>query len=436
MARQIKLGASIRGTGYNVSAWRHPSVDPAAGQKIDHYIRLAKIAEEACFDMVFFADALAIRAYDDPPGSADRYDGDTELDPSQILPAMAVLTRHVGLISTASTSYNEPYHIARRYGTLDHMSNGRAGWNAVTSTAHREAQNFSRQEHWGKDERYERAAEFIEIVIGLWASWDKDALVHDKASGIFSDRSKVHDLNFVGKYFQVRGPLTSTRSPQGRPLLIQAGASDHGLDLAGRFADVVYSVPRSMEIAIRNRKELRARAEKFGRDPDDVLAMPGIQIITGRTRKEAEEKYRVLAEIVDPLPALGMISRQFGNFISPEMLDGPIPPDPGYAAGAYSVSAESIRIARENNWTVRQLCQKVGMGQHSLFLGTPDEVVDLMATWFEGGAADGFNFLPTHLPESLADVAEHIVPRLQERGLFRKSYEGSTLRENLGLRPV
>ncbi|HEX7261952.1 MAG TPA: NtaA/DmoA family FMN-dependent monooxygenase, partial [Luteolibacter sp.] len=235
----LRLGASIRGTGYNISAWRHPHVDPAAGEKIDHYIALAKIAEQACFDMVFFADALGIRATNDPEGAADRFDGDSELDSAVILPALAVMTKHIGLVSTASTSFHEPYHLARRLASLDHVSAGRAGWNAVTSIAEREAQNFNRERHLSKRERYERANEFLEVVVGLWNCWERDALVRDKASGRFSDRSKVHELNYKGRFFQVRGPLTSSRCPQGRPLIVQAGASDDGLDLAGRFADVV-----------------------------------------------------------------------------------------------------------------------------------------------------------------------------------------------------
>ncbi len=431
MTRQLKLGASIRGMGYHGAAWRHPEVDAAASEKISHYANLATIAEAACFDMVFFADALAVRARDEPRGNAGRYSGDAELDPSTILPALAVLTKHVGLVATASTSYSEPYHIARRYASIDHMSGGRAGWNVVTSFSEREAQNFNRVQQLSKSERYERAHEFLEVVLALWGSWEGDALLRDKASGMFFDAAKVHEVNHVGKYFRVRGPLTASRTPQGRPLIVQAGASDEGLDLAGRFADVVYSIPRSREIAIRGRDELRARARKFGRSPDSILAMPGLQVVTGRTAAEARDKHQALLDIVDPLMSLMTITRQFGAIATPEMLDETVP-EPA-AGGIYSVASESIRIAREQGWTVRRLCQEVGLGQHLILVGTADEVTDTIAEWFEAGACDGFNFLPSHSPGSLADFAEYIVPRLQHRGLFRTSYEGATLRENLGL---
>jgi FMN-dependent oxidoreductase (nitrilotriacetate monooxygenase family) len=431
----MKLGASSRGVGYNVSAWRHPSVDPGAGEKISHYIKIAQIAEEALFDMVFFADALSVMGTDDVPGSADRYARDAELDPSTILPALAVATKNIGLVSTQSTTYHEPYNLARRYLSIDHISGGRAGWNAVTSFFDTEGQNFNRDRHWDKAERYERANEFIEVVIGLWSGWEVDALVRDKVLGMFLDSTKVHALNHVGKYFQVRGPLTQSRSPQGRPIIVQAGASHDGLNLAGRFADLVFLIPRTREIALTRRQELHDYARKFGRDPADILALPGIQTVVGRTEQEARDKYQVLVDIVDPLVGLSQVTRQFGKFITAEMFDE-IVPDTGGGQGAYSVAAESVRIARENKWTVREFCKRVGLGQHATFMGTPDQVADQMVEWFESGACDGFNILPTHTPEALVDFAEHVVPRLQDRGIYRKAYEGSTLRENLGLKPI
>jgi FMN-dependent oxidoreductase (nitrilotriacetate monooxygenase family) len=430
----MKLGASIRGMGYHGSAWRHPEVDPAAAESIGHYIGLAQLAEAACFDMVFFADALAVRARDVPPGSGARYAGDAELDPATVLPALAVTTRHIGLISTASTSYNEPYHIARRYASLDHISGGRAGWNVVTSFSDREAQNFNAVAPPAKSQRYARATEFLEVVLALWASWEPGALIRDKASGLFFDPAKVHEIRHAGTHFKVRGPLTSSRTPQGRPLVVQAGASEDGLDLAGRFADVVYSIPRSREAAIRNRQQLQARAQRFGRPAEAILAMPGLQIITGRTEAEARDKRQALRELVDPLAAMMTLIRQFGPIVTPGMLDEPVP-EPA-AEGLYSVAADSIRVARAQNWTVRRLCQEVGMGQHFMLCGTPDQVADEMAGWFESGACDGFNILPAYSPGNLAEAVEHVVPRLQDRGLFRRRYEGATLRENLGLPPV
>jgi FMN-dependent oxidoreductase (nitrilotriacetate monooxygenase family) len=304
----------------------------------------------------------------------------------------------------------------------------------VTSFSELEAQNFSREKHFDKEERYARASEFLEVVVGLWKSWASDALVRDKASGIYADRSKVRELNYKGKFFQIRGPLTLSRTPQGRPLLVQAGSSQTGIDLAARFADVVYSVPRALEKAIAIRDDLRTRAAVYGRPAGSILSMPGIQIISGRTEKEAHDKYAALAEIVDPLLGMAMLNRQAGDFLTSDMFDDKIPA--GADMEKYSVAAETIRIARTKNWTVRQLCQQVGMGSHMLVMGTADTVVDTMQQWFEAGGADGFNILPTHLPENLRDVAEHIVPRLQHRGLFRRKYEGQTLRENLGLPKV
>ncbi|MCR8549214.1 LLM class flavin-dependent oxidoreductase [Salipiger sp. P9] len=436
MQKTLKLGASIRGVGYHVSAWRHPDVDPRAAEKIGHYAELARIAEAGLFDMVFFADALATRAIDSPLGAAARYPGDAILDPLMILPALAMETRHVGLVATSSTTYHEPYHIARRFAALDHISGGRAGWNVVTSFSNREAANFNRAEQLSKPERYARATEFLETAIGLWDSWEEGALVADRQSGLFFDPSKVHAVNHVGPHFQVAGPLTSSRVPQGRPLIVQAGASEEGLDLAGRYADVVYSIPRSIEAAIANRRELQARAVKFGRTGDQILSMPGVQVISGETEAEAREKYRVLLDIVDPLTALGMLNRQFGDVFTPEMLDEPVPAEGPAEGTSYSVARESVKRAREKSWTLRQLCQRVGLGQHFQIVGTHDRAAEVLAEWFTSGACDGFNVLPSHTPGNLADFVEHIVPRLQQRGLFRTAYEGATLRENLGLAPL
>ncbi|MFB9949218.1 LLM class flavin-dependent oxidoreductase [Rhizobium puerariae] len=429
--RQMKLGASIRGLGYNASAWRHPDVDPGASESFAHFAECARIAEAAKFDTVFFADGLAIRAADEPKGSLCRSHENVELEPVTLLSALSVVTKNIGLVATASTSYNEPYHVARKYASLDHLSGGRAGWNAVTSWSEQEAWNFNRDEHYGKDERYDRANEFIEVVLGLWDSWDADAFIHDVEGGRFYDPEKMHVLDFKGRYFKVRGPLTSSRTPQGRPVIFQAGASDKGLDLAGRFADAVYMAPHTLDAAIKGRSVIRERAAAFGRSMDDVKILPGAQLVGGRTRGQAEDKLEYLKSLIDPLSAMARIAAQFGD-LSVYDLDSPLPDDLG-DSGKITVSSNMIRKALENRWTLRKLCQEVGMGQQLVILGSYDEIADTMQEWFDKGGADGFNVMPSYLPGGLADVAEHIVPRLQDRGVFRKEYEGSTLRENLGL---
>ncbi|MGY4408381.1 FMN-dependent oxidoreductase (nitrilotriacetate monooxygenase family) [Bradyrhizobium sp. LB7.1] len=431
--RQMRLGASIRGLGYNISAWLHPDVDPSGSEKVQHFATAARIAEEAMFDTVFLADTLAVRSYDDPKGAAARSSNNVELEPITLLAALAMCTKHIGLVATASTSYNEPYHIARKFASIDHISGGRAGWNAVTSWSQQEANNFSREYHFDKDERYERATEFLQVVLGLWNSWDADAFLHDKKRGLFYDESKMHVLNYRGTFFNVRGPLGASRTPQGRPVIFQAGASEHGLNLAGAFADVVYSVPQDMAEAIRGRQVLRAHAEKFGRQADDIKSLPGVQIIVGRSSSEARDKLEYLKTLIDPLQSLASIKRMFGNLLGNDIsLDDRVP-EVGNTEGKFSTATNTVRRARENGWTVRRLCQEFGMGQQVNLSGTPDEIVSTLVDWFEADACDGFNILPAYLPGNLAEVAEHIVPRLQDRGLFRRRYEGATLRENLGL---
>lgn len=433
--RKMHLGASIRGLGYNVSAWVHPDVDPAGSEKVEHFVTNARIAEEACFDTVFLADTLSVRSDDDPKGSAARDSNNVELEPVTLLAALAMRTKHIGLVATASTSYNEPFHIARKFASIDHISGGRAGWNAVTSWSDREANNFSRSYHIDKDERYERATEFLEVVQGLWGSWEADAFLRDKARGVFYDESKMHLLNHRGKFFSVRGPLTTSRTPQGRPVIFQAGASEHGLNLAGAFADAVYSVPLGIEDAIRGRKSLREHAAKFGRNPDHILSLPGIQIFLGRTSAEARDKFEFMKSLIDPMLSLASLKRMFGDFLGEDTnMDRPVPA--AVMDGKFSAATNLVKQAQEEGWTVRQLCQAMGIGPHMKICGTPDDIVSTLVKWFESGAADGFNILPAHLPGTLTDFAQQVVPRLQDRGLFRKRYEGTTLRENLGLPPI
>ena len=432
MPVQMKLGLSMRYLGYHAAAWRHPDVDPNGASKLSHFIRVAQTAEAAKFDMVFLADGIGIRAKDEPKGALSRSAQTAELEPITLLSALSAVTSRIGLVATASTTYNEPFHIARKYASLDHLSGGRAGWNVVTSWSDAEARNFNRDSHLDYDTRYERAAEFVEVVKGLWDSWEADALVTDQESGIFFDSAKLHALDHQGKHFKVRGPLSVKRTPQGRPLLVQAGASEQGIDIAAASADVVYSAAYEIPAAKRYYDTLKDRLAQHGRGPDELLIMPGITHFIGRTRQEAQDKYEQLNALVDPKLGLSYLYGQMGD-ISAYDLDGPVPEpaDPAVRTMARSLLA----MARRDNLTIRQLYTKVAAGFGTrLVIGTANDAADDMQEWLEAGAADGFNICPPLLPGGLDDFAQLVIPELRRRGLFRTEYESSTLRGNLGLK--
>jgi FMN-dependent oxidoreductase (nitrilotriacetate monooxygenase family) len=432
MTKQIKLGLSMRYLGYHAAGWRFPGADPGAASKFSHFVRVAQTAEAAKFDMVFLADGIGIRAKDEPPGSISRSMQNAELEPLTLLSALAAVTSRIGLVATASTTYNEPFHIARKYASLDHISGGRAGWNIVTSWSDAEARNFSREKHLDYDTRYERAAEFVEVVKGLWDSWEDDALVQDQASGIFFDPTKLHALEHRGKHFQVRGPLSIKRTPQGRPLLVQAGASEQGVDIAAESADVVYAVSHTIEAGAAYYAKLKGRMGRHGRHPDDLLIMPGITPFIGRTRQEARDQYDQMNALVDPLLGLSYLYGQMGD-LSGYDVDGPVPeptnPD------VRSMAKNLLTLARRDNLTIRQLYTTIAAGFGTrVVVGTAADIVDDMQAWVEGGAADGFNICPPLLPLCLDQFAEMVIPELRRRGLFRTEYSARTLRGNLGLR--
>jgi FMN-dependent oxidoreductase (nitrilotriacetate monooxygenase family) len=385
--------------------------------------------------MVFFADGAGIRQGDTPPGSLSRTGRDmVELEPMTLLPALAMVTKHVGLVTTASTTYNEPYNLARKFATLDLISKGRAGWNVVASWSELEAQNFGLEATLDYDTRYARSAEFVEVVKGLWDSWDDGALVFDKAGGRYFDEAKMHVLDHQGRFFKVRGPLNVAGMPQGHPVIVQAGASEQGRELGSATAEVIYAISGSLEGARAYYADVKGRMAKYGREPDDLKIMPALCPVVGRTRAEAQAKYDELQALIDPLAGLGALYSSFGD-LSGYDLDAPVPEDALGSQEMRSLSALLVERVRREKPTIRELYLRAGL-TGSAKIGTPADIADTMQEWFEASACDGFNVTPATLPGGAEDFVEMVVPELQRRGLFRTEYEGRTLRENLGLRPV
>lgn len=429
--RQLHLGAFLMESGHHVAAWRDPGVPPHAGLDLNVYRHIARTAEAACFDALFIADSVAT---EDGPG-AERLSRSARFEPLTLLSALAAITERIGLVGTVTTSYNEPYHVARKFASLDHLSGGRFGWNLVTSDHAGEAANFGREEHLSHAARYERAEEFLKVVQGLWDSWEDDALLNDKASGVYFDPSKQHVLNHRGRHFAVRGPLNVARSPQGQPVIVQAGSSEAGRALAGASAEMIFTAQPHLAAAQAFYRDLKRRAVEAGRSPDALAIMPGAFVVVAPTRAEAEDKYAALQALVAPEAAVGLVSRMIGNFdLSRYPLDEPLPELPLTQSGQRSRQQLLTDLAQGENLTLRQLGLKIAGGRgHLSLVGTPSEVADTLQHWFESGAADGFNIMPPTLPGGLDDFATWVVPELQRRGLFRQRYEGRTLREHLGL---
>jgi len=430
-ARQMKLGAFLMATGHHVAAWRHPAVPAGAGLDFKHYRHVARVAEAAKFDALFVADSVAAATGD----IASRMARSDHFEPLTLLSALSAVTEHIGLIATATTTYNEPYHVARKFASLDHLSGGRAGWNLVTSDAAAEAQNFGRAEHVGHAERYSRAREFHQVVTGLWDSWADDAFTRDKASGEYYNPARLHVLDHQGEHFSVKGPLNVARSPQGQPVVVQAGSSEVGRDLAAQTAEVVFTAQTSLASAQAFYADIKGRLSAYGRDVDSLKIMPGVFIVVAETEALAKAKFESFQELVEPQVGVALLGRMLGNFdLSGYPLDGPLPELPLTDSGQRSRQKLLTELADQENLTLAQLGRRIagGRGHYSL-IGTPEQIADELQRWFEQGAADGFNVLVPHLPGGLEDVAQLLVPELQRRGLFRTEYEGTTLRENLGL---
>jgi alkanesulfonate monooxygenase len=436
----MKLGAFFHPTGNHVASWMHPDATIDAGTNVEHYIELAQTAERAKFDLMFLADASATR--DGKLEALSRWPQYMAyFEPTTLLSAIASVTKRIGLVSTATTSYNEPYNIARRYASLDHISHGRAGWNVVTSANLSEAWNFGRDQHYLHGERYDRAIEFTNVVRGLWDSWDDDAFVRDRTQGRYFDPEKLHFLHHKGEHFQVRGPLNVARSPQGHPVLFQAGSSEPGRELAAHTAEGVFTPQHILERSQEFYNDIKGRMGKFGRSPDHLKILPGLNPIVGHTTAEAQEKYDFLQSQIHPDVGLELLGNALGGFdLHPFDLDGPLPAQVSDIPSNAGMTSYKLVLgwARDEKLTIRQLYQRFAgaRGQRSL-IGTPTEIVDEMQRWFLAYGCDGFLIQPSILPGGLTEFCDMVIPELQNRGLFRTEYEGPTLRDNLGLpRPV
>lgn len=434
-ARQMKLGLFLYPTGHHIAAWRSPDCVAEGGLRLSECIRLAQTAERGLMDMIFLSDVLAVLPR---PGerlaTTARMSNFAGFEPVTLLSALATATGSIGLVATATTTYNEPYHIARKFASLDLLSGGRAGWNLVTSSSPAEAFNFSRPSHQAHADRYQRAREFAEVVLGLWDSWDDDAFLFDKASGVFFDPAKLRIPHHAGEHFSVQGPLGVPRSPQGSPVLVQAGSSEDGRALAAETAEVIFTAHLSLASAQAFYRDVKQRAAALGRDPDGVKILPGVSPVVGRSEAEARERFQALQELIHPEVGLTLLSRMTGVDLSGHDLDGPMPPLPDVEGGK-SRSAMLSAMAQAEGLTIRQTYQRVaGARGHWQLFGTAAQIVDRLEEWFLNEGADGFNIMPPSFPDDLDRFVAEVVPELQRRGLYRTRYAGRTLRENLGLR--
>lgn len=430
--RQMKLGAFLMAGGHHIAAWRHAQAYARAGVDVEHFIALARMAERAHFDMVFFEDAAAIRERN--PRLASQAARSTSFEPLSLLAALAVNTSHIGLVATASTTYNDPYGLARTFASIDQLSGGRAGWNLVTSASELEAENFASSGLRPHAERYARAEEFADVALALWSGVESEAYRVDGAGGVYADPRKLHALDHRGVHFTVRGLLDSQRSPQGRPLMVQAGASDTGKDLAARTADVVFSAAQTLAESQAFYADLKRRLAKFGRQPDDLKIMPGVSPIVGSTLAEARAKYQALQELIPDEVGVALLASYLSiKDLAAHPLDGPLPDMPP-TDGIQSRQQLIIDHGRRENLSIRQLARHfAGARGHWQLIGTPEHIADELEARFRGAAADGFNIMPPLFPGGLEDFTTLVVPELRRRGLFRETYQGRTLRENLGL---
>lgn len=424
--KRLKLGAIIHGVGGNIGGWRHPEVPADASVNLDFYKHQAQTAERGKFDLVFIADGLYITEQS-IPHFLNRF------EPLTILSTLAAVTKNIGLVGTLSTTYSEPFTVARQFGSLDLISGGRAGWNVVTSPLEGSEKNHNNRKHPTHAERYQIAAEHLEVVRGLWDSWEDDAFVRNKETGEFFDPNKLHRLNHDGTYFKVQGPLNVARSKQGQPVVFQAGSSESGKDLAAQSADAVFTGHASLEDAKAFYKDVKARALKLGRTEDEIVIAPGIGPIIGQSEEEAEAKYQELASLVSIEKALDFLGRFFEHHdFSQYPLDEPFPDLGDLGFNSFQSGTTLIKKrAKEEGLTLRQVALSTATPR-TPFIGTPEQIANLIEQWYEEKGADAF-IIHSSTPGGLVDFVDYVVPILQERGIYRTEYESDTLRGNLGL---
>jgi FMN-dependent oxidoreductase (nitrilotriacetate monooxygenase family) len=432
MSRKLHLNLFIHGRGHHESAWRHASATPLALTDIDYFRQLARTAEAGHFDSVFLADTLTL-------GDEIEHSARGGLEPITTLAALAGATSRIGLIATASTTYTEPFNLARQFASLDHISGGRIGWNIVTSWIAGAGRNYGQDQQMGHAERYARAEEFLEVATGLWDSWADDAILDDRRSGRFADPARIRSINHMGAHYRVEGPLNLPRSPQGRPVFVQAGSSETGRQFAARHAEAVFTAHLEKSTAAEFYADLKSQAAALGRPSDQILILPGLSAVIGSTEEEARRLWRELNELADPRVGLARLSSRFGGHdFSHLELDRPLSvddfPDPGQVQAARSRTQVITSLVARERPTLRALLHSLaGARGHFTMAGTPEQVAGLIEDWFRSGAADGFNVMPPILPALLDVFVAEVIPILQRRGLFRYEYEGHMLRSHYGL---
>ena len=434
--RTMKLGLNIVGNGGHAAGWRMPDSEPDA-LDIRLWTRIAQAAERHCIHFMFWADGIAVRSSardNDELSHLGRVD---VFEPLTLMAALSMVTTRLGFVASASTTYNEPYHLARKFASLDHISQGRAGWNIVTSWSEQEAHNFGADRHLEHGLRYRRAEEFVDVVLGLWDEWQDDAFIRDKTSGHYFDPARLHTLHHQGETFRVRGPLNISRPPQGYPVLAQAGSSGPGQGLGARVADLIYTAQASKDPAIAFYRSVKQHGQAAGRDPDAMLVMPGVMPVLGRTRAEAQGHFDQMQELVHDKLGLPMLRASFGDLTGAD-LDGPVPDPLADINGVRSNHEAMLRVARERNLSIRQLFRYLaGASGHNVVVGTVTDLADQMQDWFESRACDGWNLMPPYLPGPCFDMLDTLIPELQRRGVFQTGYSGTTFRQTMGLeRPL
>ncbi|MFM8331913.1 MAG: LLM class flavin-dependent oxidoreductase [Candidatus Methylumidiphilus sp.] len=430
--RQLILSTFVQLYGTHANAWRRPETQAGGNPDFAQWADTVKLLERGKFDIAFFADFVGNSGADiDNIGRHPRGGG---FEPLTLAAALSQVTQHIGLVATVNTNFNEPYNVARRFASLDHLTGGRIGWNVVSSLSEGAAKSFGVANPLEHDERYERAAEFINVAKQLWDTWDDGAFDHpNKDSGQFLAPASVHPIHHRGKHFSVDTLLDIARPIQGYPVFFQAGNSEVGREFAAEHAELIYAAAQTIEEAQAYYNDVKGRAQKFGREPDDVRVIPGLFYHIGASRQEAEEKYQSYRESYDQ--NISARRQLFGIDLSEYPLDGPLPdnlPEPANGIGRWR---QAVALARRENLSIRELILRFSIVQgHRIVVGTPVDIADQIEDWFVNGAADGFNLKPTFLPDSLAEFIDTVVPELQKRGIFRTEYTGKTLRENLGLK--